>query len=356
MRTAFLVLTSTAVLVVPTSAVAAPVEITPTRPADYFSIRLATLGGSSSLTWNGPETFAVVPRGTRAPIDAWVRDGGRETTAFAGGGSVVRRAFAAGPDGYGAFDLVDPSLETLLAQARAGVIALTAGSIESRSIRRGTVALGPNDCAGYRAGTKTIDLDAQTLLPLKIVTRRAGARTQTIRLTGLRINPTLPAGTFRPLRPGPRAFRDDKGFRRTSPTVAAQNLPYVPKLPTALPAGFRLVVSGHAPRSGIVGPEASIPARPALFAAVYARGWEQIDVTQRRAVGGDWPGDPFGSECRPLTETAVTIGGLPATYAYGPETVPHLYWRDGGVLHAISGPFPAQDLVAVADSLTPVNP
>ena len=187
MRTAFLVLTSTAALVGATNAAAAPVDITPARFADHLSLRLAGPGGSSSLTWNGPETFAVVPHGTRAPIDAWVRNRGLETTAFAGGGSVVRRAFAADPDSYGAFDLIDPSLETLLAQARDGAITLTDGTVGTRATLRGTIALGPNDCAGYRAGTKTIDLDAPTLVPLRIITRRVGAPTQTIRMTGLRV-------------------------------------------------------------------------------------------------------------------------------------------------------------------------
>lgn len=55
-----------------------------------------------------------------------------------------------------------------------------------------------------------------------------------------------------------------------------------------------------------------------------------------------------------LSARAVTVGGVRANYAFGPETGPHLYWREGAVLHTVSGPFPVEDLVAVADSLSPV--
>jgi hypothetical protein len=75
----------------------------------------------------------------------------------------------------------------------------------------------------------------------------------------------------------------------------------------------------------------------------------------RRAAGRrDWPADPFGRECRPLTQRSVTVRGVPATFGIGPETRPHLFWREGGVLLTLSGPFPAETLVAVADSLAPV--
>jgi hypothetical protein len=162
------------------------------------------------------------------------------------------------------------------------------------------------------------------------------------------------AGAFRPLRPRGDVFRDDQGFRRTSPARAAASLPYAPLLPGAVPAGFRLAVSGWAPRSGITGPEGSIPPRPSLFQAVYARGWERLELTMRRSGGRDWPGDPFAGECARVTARTVTVRGVPATFGIGPETHPHLFWREGGVLLTLSGPFPAETLVAVAGSLAPV--
>lgn len=351
LRTAVVLAT---LIATPASALAAAVDVAPSVALDSFQARVTAAEGSSLLRWGGPERFAAVPRGAGPPVERVVRNGGLETSLFDGGGAVVRRTFAASPDGYTVLDIIDPSLETFLARVRSGALAATSGRIGGRATIRGSIRLGPNDCAGLRGGVKTLELDAATLIPLRIVTRRAGARTQTLTLRALRVNPALPAAAFAPLRPRGSVFRDDQGFRRVGAAVAAGRLPYVPELPAAVPAGFHRVTTGWAPRSAITGPEGSIPARPSLFAAVYARGVERIELTQRRAVGGDWPGDPFGGECRPLSTTAVTVGGLPATYAVGAETGPHLFWRDGAVLHTISGPFPVEDLVAVADSLAPV--
>ena len=314
-------------------------------------------GGSSLLAWGGPDRYAVRPNTGEGPLGWLVEDRGLQTSRYVGGGSVVRRTFPAAPDGYTVFDLIDPSLDTLLGRARTGTTTLSPVRLGGIATLRGTLRLGPNDCAGLRGGVKTINLDAATLLPIRIETRRAGARTETLGFAYLSINRALPARAFRPTGAGGRdIFRADQGFRRTSPGAAARRLPYTPELPTVLPAGFTLAVSGWAPRSGITGAEGSIPARPSLFSAVYARGWERIELTQRRAVGGDWPGDPFGGECQPMSSRAVSIGGVRATFALGPTTGPHLYWREGDVLHTLSGPYPADVLVAAAASLTPVVP
>jgi anti-sigma factor RsiW len=43
-----------------------------------------------------------------------------------------------------------------------------------------------------------------------------------------------------------------------------------------------------------------------------------------------------------------------ARYGAGPGITPHLYWRAGGLLYTVSGPFPKGDLVAIAESLAPL--
>ncbi len=346
-----------ALLATPASALAAAVDIAPAIVVDRLEARVTSAGSSSLLIWGGPERFAAVPRDAEAPIARLVRNGGLETSLFSDGGTVTRRVFAAAPDGYTALDLIGSSFETLLARARAGTTPIVPGRIGSRITIRGTVRLAPNDCAGLRGGTTTIDLDARTLIPLRIVVRRAGSRSRTTTLEGLRVNPAIAAGAFAPLRPRGSVFRDDQGFRRVGVAEAARHLPYVPLIPGSVPSGFRLAVTGWAPLSAITGPEGSIAARPSLFAAVYARGLERIELTQRRAAGrGDWPDSPFGGECQALSTRQVTVRGVPATYAIGPETGPNLYWREGAVLHTLSGPFPVEDLVAIADSLGPVAP
>lgn len=349
-RTAF---TIAALLVAPSSALAATVDISPSASVEGFRAEISTGRESELLFWDEPDRFATTPRGAGSSGERVVRNRGLTTSVFPGAGSIERRGFAAEPDGFTPLDILSPSAETLLAQARAGRTTLTTARVGARATLRGSVRLGANDCAGFRGGVATIDLDARTLIPLRIVTRRSGAATETIRLTNLRLNPTFGPGAFRALRPRGEVFRNDQGFRRTGPAVAAANLPYAPELPSVLPAGFVRAVTGWAPLSAITGPEGSVPARPSLFAAVYARGWERVDVTQRRSLGRDWPDDPFGSECRPLTNEAVSVGGIAATYAFGPETRPHLYWRDGAVLHTVSGPFPAGELVAIAESFVP---
>lgn len=153
---------------------------------------------------------------------------------------------------------------------------------------------------------------------------------------------------------GRRPFRANLHFTRTSPAAAAGPLPDTPKLPAVLPPGFALAVSGWASRSGITGPEGSIPPSAWLFAASYRRGQERIDVTERVA-SADWPNDPFGAECQPLRTEAVSVGGVAATYGIGAATVPHLFWRDGPIRYTVSGPFPTDDLVTIAASLRKIG-
>jgi hypothetical protein len=120
-----------------------------------------------------------------------------------------------------------------------------------------------------------------------------------------------------------------------------------------LPPGFSRVLVGWAPRSSVTGPEGSVPAKRELFAAVYRRGFERIDVTQRLAGVRGWTGDPFGGECLFEYTEQVTVRGAPATYGIGAEIVAHVFWREGNVLYTVSGPCPRRDLVAIANSLAP---
>jgi len=163
------------------------------------------------------------------------------------------------------------------------------------------------------------------------------------------------AGAFAGPRLRPGFERADYGFRRTAPAHASGPLSYTPLLPSRLPPGYRLAVSGWAPRSSRTGPEGSIPPRRQLFAAVYRRGLERIDVSQRLSGGRDWPADPFGAECRFQFSERARVGGRPAFYGAGPETTPHLYWRAGSLLHTVSGPYPKATLVAIAESLRPLG-
>jgi hypothetical protein len=92
-----------------------------------------------------------------------------------------------------------------------------------------------------------------------------------------------------------------------------------------------------------------------LLAAVYRRGSEQIDLTQRLAPPGGWPADPFAVECvRQHGETA-RIGAARAVHAASASTTPHVYWRSGRLLYTLSGPFPNAQLAAIARFLRPIS-
>ncbi len=312
-------------------------------------------GPTETVTIRAPSSFRV--RST-AGSDTFLNVGRRGTERVAatptGDGSLFRNQFAAQPDGFprtGA-ERSQSLAAYVLAQARAGALPLTPVTLAGRAALRADVEVPANDCAGLPARRIRIWLSQRTHLPLRAVERAlAGGRildatTYTYRL----INAPLPAATFAPPPIGRRPFRSNDRFTRTSPTAAAGPLPYVPRLPSALPAGFRLAISGWAPRSAITGPEGSIAPFPWLFAATYRRGQERIDVTQRVA-SRNWPDDPFGGECQPLRTEPVTINGVAATYGIGQSTIPHLYWRDGPLLYTVSGPYPKDDLIVIAASL-----
>ena len=98
-----------------------------------------------------------------------------------------------------------------------------------------------------------------------------------------------------------------------------------------------------------------MPRRPQLFAAVYRRGFERIDVTQRLAEPRGWSVDPFGAECVFQYSERATIRGARGWYGIGPDTTPHLFWRQGRVLYTVSGPYAKRDLLAIANSLQRVR-
>jgi len=323
----------------------------------YVARVLDARGAVTALSQDGADRFAMVPLARRSPFDRLVRVAGTETVRFPGGGGRTVRAYPAAPDGFGGLDLLRVPLASVLGRARAGTLALRPVRVGGRAALRAVFPVPANDCAALRPGKSTVDLDRATLLPLQAVTRRPGSPPEVLRMEVRRVGAALPSRLFRPL--PPRGDEDvvDQGFRRTGPAGSAARLPYARLLPATVPDGFALAVSGWAPRSAITGPEGSIPARPDLFQAVYARGWERLELTMRRAAGGrDWPADPFAGECARVTTRTVTVRGVRATFGIGPGTRPHLFWREGGVLLTLSGPFAAETLVAVAGSLAPAAP
>lgn len=327
-----------------------------TAPAVVTSFRAVEAGsfGLVRYAWAAPERFAVRPA-RRRDSDIVERTGTRTVGAARGfPGSVTRRMYPARPDAFSEQARL-PDASYILARSRGGKPTFTTVEVEGQPALRARYRVRRNACAGLRGGRVTFWLDQETLLPLRFDERRPGFRRSTT-IAYMSVNEPVSAKLTRRPKVRPRRELVDQLFRRTSPEAAAAQLSYTPMLPTGLPAGFSLAVAGWAPRSGYTGAEASNPRYPELFAAVFRRGFEHIDLTQRLGGGGEWPGDPFGVECGFMLTSATRVHELPARFATGPENVPHLYWRDGPVLLTISGPFPKAELVAIAESLAPVAP
>ena len=263
---------------------------------------------------------------------------------------MLTRTFAARPDASSEIDQLRGPTDFVLAQARRGALKLRPAGAAAWQVKLFAPA---SKCAGFGSGTIELQIRRADLLPLRLLERHGTVVARDLTLTYRSVNAPLPASTFTaPKLKSP--YRDDKGFVRSSPAAAATHLSYRPLLARSLPTGFTLAVSGWAKRSAATGAEGSIPPARELFAAVYRRGSEHIDLTQRLAPAGGWAADPFGAECvRPFTE-AATIGSAHGVYAAGPYTTPHLYWRSGRLLYTLSGPFPKNQLLAIARSLTPI--
>ncbi len=322
----------------------------PSTAVDSFRVTVRAPSGVESIAWQAPESLAA-----RLPDGDLVEANGTLYVSSEGGrGYVERRRFAARPDGDVEPDLARGIHEFVLAHARGGRRKLVETALQGRPAYKAAVPLRANECAGLRAGRATIWLDRETLLPLRLVEEHAGQPTWIWSYRYDDLNVRLPESTFSPPELGKKPLREDIGFVRAAPARAAGRLSYTPSLPTVLPPGFELAVSGWARKSGSTGPEGSNRPSRELFAAVFRRGWEAIEVTQRLAAP-PWTSDPFGYECGFEHIEKAKVGPATATYGAAPEIVPHLYWRQGRLLFTVSGPFPKADLVAIASSLRPLG-
>jgi hypothetical protein len=337
------------------TAVAGSVE--PRTVVTSFRATLTSERAVDALTWQAPDSLAVRPVRGDSLFGRLVERAGTTWFRYGPGspGSRLRRQYPARPEAFSSLEQILLGRDFVLARARAGRGGLVEATLDGRPMLRARVRLAPNDCAALGRGMLELWLDPATLLPVRVSETRGGAVRYVHRLAYTDLDATLPPSRFAPIPLGRRPFRDDLGFRRVPPDQAATHLDYVPELPAVVPDGFTLATTGWAPRSGITGPEGSNPPYDDLFAAVYRRGTEHVDVTQRLGTGEDWPSDPFGGECLFEFVEQVRIGDVSGVYATAPQVPPHLYWRRGRVLHTLSGPFPRAELVAIAESLAPVT-
>jgi hypothetical protein len=329
-------------------------------------IQRTEAGASTTSHWRGPNRYRFTQTIDLDPVDDRIifdLNGGTMVmasgTAAAAMDPIIQRNVASvAPDGY---SMIDGDMMgwawPLIAGVRAGTTTLRPLMSNGRPLLRGTIAVAANDCAGFARGTRTVDLDSRTLVPVRVVDRRGGRVTS---LVTYRTMSARPGVDFAPLRMlGRREIRDD-GFVRRSAAAVDARVSYPVMLPTSVPAGFRLTAVGNAARGGMIGPEASFERSRGVFFARYSLGLENIELTIRPAHGrlaADWDeSDPFGGECESTTTQDVQVGAITAKYATGENGAPRMWWRDGTTLFTLRAPFGPTELAAVAASLQPVAP
>jgi hypothetical protein len=233
------------------------------------------------------------------------------------------------------------------------------------------VAAGPTERVVFgwgepqqQADRLTVTVDKQTGLPVRMQQTLRGVVTQEYRLSNVRLNEALPAGSFTVTLPRDINVRRRDGHFRTVPLNHAAALAgrHV-VLPATLPDGYRLAQVAARARTGSVD---EMPlAGTKVISLHYQRGFDSLTVTTRHSARSVTPEyaiavDPFmgfrwtGSVSGPtgVMLTSGAFAGVPARYVVAPLTVPHLWAMKDGVLLTISGDATADELVAMADSLS----
>ena len=339
------------------AAVAAPFSGTPnpTFQVSTYQLTVSSETGSVRHLVAGPERFSSIARDPKV-VDMAARGsellfGATPTTK----GRRVANRYQAAPDGVtGPDDLGLDLARFAVAEARAGRLALTAERLANRNVLRAEVDLAANGCLDLPEGTATLWLTKTTLLPRRLEVERDGVTTS-YAYTFKNFNRRLLVGAIGVPALGTSPVRTSNGFRRRTPAVARGPLAFIPRLPTRLPPGFTLAASGWAPTGARTGTRDVNKPNRFLFSAVYTRGWERIEVTQRLVESARFRRDPFSELCLGMRGGTALVGNRGARYGIGPEIPSHLWWRDGPIYYTVSGPYPKRDLKAIAESLQKIS-
>ena len=339
------------------AAVVAPFGGTPnpTFRANTYQLTVSTRTTTVRHLFAGPERFSSIAKDPKV-VDMAARDGvlffGATPTSK---GRRIDNRYQAAPDGVnGPSDFGLKLARFAVAEARAGHLQLTAERLAGRNVLRAEIDLAANSCQKLPEGTATIWLTKTTLLPKRLEVERDGVTT-TFRYTFSRFNQRLFLSGLGLPKLGPRAVRINNGFKRRTPAVARGPLAFTPRLPTKLPSGFTLVASGWAPLGARTGIQDVNKRNPSLFSAVYMKGWERIEVTERLVGNAKFGRDPFSELCLSIRNGTTLVGNRGARYGIGTEIPSHLWWRDGPIYLTVSGPYPKQDLKSIAESLQKIT-
>ena len=220
-----------------------------------------------------------------------------------------------------------------------------------------------------------VTVDKATWFPVRYTTSLHGKINHDTRLTDVQLDVPIATGQFEPKFPsGARVATVDEGFRRVGIDEAARAFSYRPLAPASLPLGFEFSLAAVAPESvfelwvgyATTRDNRRLIATHDVTALNYRAGFLSFTVTTRRDAGTHNPllADPFepGSASTAAAKAAkrVTLrngalAGVHARLSLPATGVPHLWAFHDGLMVTIGGDLTAQQLLAVAGSLEPLQ-
>lgn len=257
-----------------------------------------------------------------------------------------------------------PELQTLLldyawpaiTRQRSGQSLFRLVRSRGRMVLRARTAEPAIGCVRLPAGTRTIELDPRTFVPLRVLVVRA--RKLDLRIDTVRLRAA--AGTMPAIRYAGRHRVIAGEFIPATPAeVLTFDQPFDVAMPTYLPQGFSLELTGMAASGSSLGADGVLPESGAMYAAQWRRGLETIDLTIRtgsNALTSKWDTtNPFGYACSSTRRISTTVAGHAGSYTLGAFGGARLWWRDGATMYTLTAPLSRAELVRVAESLANVR-
>jgi hypothetical protein len=333
------------------------------RSLDVRTRRAPTVAGSFAMSARGDLRLSLA-NGDSALYDASKAvERGFSRSASLGGGPLFaheRTGTAPGPPDGGPSDQflqrqLGSALRALLVSGKAARASNT--TYQGRPAWRIEFRVKPNRVYADFDRLELV-IDKETGFPRRVRWTLHGAFRSDLRVEGLRVDESVPAGLFSLRFPrGHQVLRTDDGFRRVTLEEAASRVGYRPLVPDTLPQGYRPAEVAVARRSAPTASGANPPSR-GVVSLSYRRGFDQLSVTTRlRDQGAHWA-DPFAVPGLPAAGKPVRIDtgalkGVTARVVIDPRSIPHLWAVTDKLVVTVSGDANEFELLQVARSLHP---
>jgi hypothetical protein len=219
-----------------------------------------------------------------------------------------------------------------------------------------------------------LTVDVATWFPMRYTTLLHGDIVKDVHLTDVHLDVPVTDSEFEPAFPdGAKVEVDDEGFRRVTPAEAAAAFSYTPLAAGDPPSGFAFSAAATADKAQffiMTGPgdakHESWRTTRDVTQAQYRAGFLSFTVTTRPDVGmhDPLPADPFARDpgavaargaVRKATIKHGALTGVTVKYAMPAVGVPHLWAFHDGLLVTVSGDLTEEQLLGVAESLTPLQ-